>query len=1078
MARAITFLLLLALSGRAATIYVTKTGNDSTGNGSVGSPYLTVQKGVDVARAGDTILIGTGTYAENVRTADWAGSAGSPIVINGQGVATVGSFTWENPYLSIINCTLKGGTNAWGGLLYVAQPACHCVLSNCLVDAEFHSGITPVIRWNGPASYPYGAAGSGNVIISNTIQNIRGEMVFRIYGYTNLIYGNKLLNSDFADWFQCHGGSNSIVANLCSNLFYSGLNDNHADIFQTFGIAGGTQQASRGHLFESNTVMFGSQQVQIGNLSDDSEPEARDITFRNNIFIAIPSKCSCAMPGLKWYNNFFYQCGTNADLNGQVLIFGDSGSVGRGDGGQCFNNVFLDCGLPGNTNNGSGWYTFATTLTNIAADYNFCSKDGGKAVEPDPLQRMVGEAGFVTGYFWEDHGTNGGNPMVYNDGVTMDSIGRPLAGSPLLGTGTNLSTLFTTDILGATRSAWSMGPYDTAASLLNPPTLPCNEAPKVLLAYPVTTSTNVTFYWLTNQYRQGIEVARRVYTNRPTYWATWTVLGGWTNASAAAASNYVSTISSGIHYEYRIGGLVTNWPCNNPPFGWETNAAHWYYQYISVGSGVPLQDQRGNVCLLVEGGVAASLGSELTTLTNDLVGDGYKVYRHDVAAVEVTNAGWAAAVASTKSLAVSDYNSAPGSNWTLFIVGHVPIPYSGRSSPGSHADNVGAHPADWYYVCTNAADWTDSTVNDSTADFVQTHNVPSDGKWDQDFVPAVPVMRVGRVDLRNMPIFGKTEVQLLSQYLTRNHQWRQKLFTVRDYGLSNTNGRPWAAQNGFSSLFGTQTNYDLKSWIEYATNGASSALVAASAGAGHYDQDLQLGYTYSFTNAPLYIAFASTFGSYYGDWDSTYITNCFLLAPLANNGKVVSTFYDEPVMPADTSAMGEPVSQELLAVAANYSVSYDNRYIQEANVTDAGTFPVTEQVHNYVSLMGDPTLRYRVVLAPTNVTATVSGADKVLTWTATDEAAAGYHVYRAPTGDLNSMTRLTANLTTSPYTNSGAGAGDYTYMVRTVKLESSAGRSYYNASAGAFATSAGEGGGNTTAHHTFGNGRVGTLRVQ
>ena len=47
-----------------ADIYVKKTGNDSSGNGSNGSPYLTIQKGLDEASAGDRILIGAGTYTE------------------------------------------------------------------------------------------------------------------------------------------------------------------------------------------------------------------------------------------------------------------------------------------------------------------------------------------------------------------------------------------------------------------------------------------------------------------------------------------------------------------------------------------------------------------------------------------------------------------------------------------------------------------------------------------------------------------------------------------------------------------------------------------------------------------------------------------------------------------------------------------------------------------------------------------------------------------------------------------------------------------------------------------------------
>lgn len=1050
MIRILSILLLCALSAPAASVYVAKTGNDGTGDGSVGTPYLTVQKGVDMARAGDTVLIGAGTYAENVRTADWAGSAGSPIIINGQNVATVQSFSWENPYIHILNFTITGGRNLWNGSLYVAQTGSFCVLSNNLIEVNNDTLNSPVIRWNGPASAPFGTAGSDNVIISNVIQNIRGEMVFRVYGYRNVIVGNRLLNADNTDWFQVAGGTNYIVGNLCSNLFNSGLNvANHADFFQTFGDAGGTMQGSMGHLIESNIVIKADGVAQLGNLTDDGYAYVKGLTFRNNLFIGIAAKIGCAMPEVQFYNNVFVDCATNLENGGPLLIFTDS-IVGKGHSGRVYNNAFLNCGLAGNTNNGNGWYAFDTTLTNCSADYNYTGKDGYKTVYVDPTHRAVGAAGGWDKFaWWEDHGINGGNPQFY-DSANLNF--QPIVGSFLIDAGTNLAGMFTTDILGVTRSGWGIGPYELGAALASPPEIPCSEAPKPLLAYPVATASAITFYWPTNQYRRGVEIARRNYTNNPNAWATWTYLWGATNAGMNSASNYTdSTVSSGIHYEYRLGNLVTNWPCDLIYTGWETNAAHWWYQYISTGTQVPLHDQRGNVVLLTETALAASLGADIGVLTNDLIGDGYRVFRHDVAAVDVTSGGWSAAVSATRTLVTNDYASDKAATWFLFILGHVPVPYSGASSPGSHVENFGAHPADWFYSSTNAALWTDSTVSDSTADFPHTRNVPADGKFDQSDVPGVPVMRVGRVDLRNMPAFGKTEAQLVSQYLARNHEFRHKQYIPREFGLVNTNGRPWFGQNHCTSLFGTITNYGLNSWIENATNVAKGVLIASSSGSGGYEHDNQLGYTTNWTNAPLYISFASTYGSYYGDWDSTYITNCFLLAPLANAGKVVSTYYCEPTMVPDTSAMNEPVSQELLSVAANANLSFDSRYIQEGQVP--GGSQTTEAVKNYVSLMGDPTLRLRTVYPVTNVIAATNGSDIALSWTASgDTGLSGYHVYRAPATDLNAFTRLTSTPTNSPYTNASGAASAYRYMVRAVKLESSVNRSFYDISQGAFAS--------------------------
>jgi hypothetical protein len=59
-------LLLLSLSLGATKVYVATTGNDGTGDGTSGNPYLTIATGITNASAGDTVYIVAGTY--NVST--------------------------------------------------------------------------------------------------------------------------------------------------------------------------------------------------------------------------------------------------------------------------------------------------------------------------------------------------------------------------------------------------------------------------------------------------------------------------------------------------------------------------------------------------------------------------------------------------------------------------------------------------------------------------------------------------------------------------------------------------------------------------------------------------------------------------------------------------------------------------------------------------------------------------------------------------------------------------------------------------------------------------------------------------
>ncbi len=47
-------------------IYVSTTGDDSTGDGTAGNPYLTIGKGISMAIYGDTVQVAPGTYYENI----------------------------------------------------------------------------------------------------------------------------------------------------------------------------------------------------------------------------------------------------------------------------------------------------------------------------------------------------------------------------------------------------------------------------------------------------------------------------------------------------------------------------------------------------------------------------------------------------------------------------------------------------------------------------------------------------------------------------------------------------------------------------------------------------------------------------------------------------------------------------------------------------------------------------------------------------------------------------------------------------------------------------------------------------
>jgi len=218
-------------------------------------------------------------------------------------------------------------------------------------------------------------------------------------------------------------------------------------------------------------------------------------------------------------------------------------------------------------------------------------------------------------------------------------------------------------------------------------------------------------------------------------------------------------------------------------------------------------------------------------------------------------------------------------------------------------------------------------------------------------------------------------------------------------------------------MFGTLNSTILGTWLGDAASSNSSFLLAASFGNGYYDHDLQIGYTTNFATTNLYAVFTTMFGSYYGDWDSAIITNAVLLAPIASGGYTLSSYYHDNIMNVGSSAIGEPIGQEMYAEAHSVFHGANPTYYAYGlfDTNTETTYLNAVQPKCYITLMGDPTLKQFQVAPPSNIVVTTNGSDTVIAWTAaTESGIQGYHVYRAPASDYNSFARLTTNPTTSP----------------------------------------------------------------
>lgn len=561
--------------------------------------------------------------------------------------------------------------------------------------------------------------------------------------------------------------------------------------------------------------------------------------------------------------------------------------------------------------------------------------------------------------------------------------------------------------------------------------------------------------WKKVGYVQSIGVSRRL--KGEATWPAETVL-------PVTATHFTDrTAQVGVTYEYRVRCTVEELGKSVERFG-----------YVTAAHNLPVVAQRGRVVLLVDNTMITPLATSLTQLTNDLAADGWTVLRHDVARQTVSfddetpegKTTRAAEVAAVKSLIVTDYNADPENTRAVFIVGRVPVPFSGVIAPDGHdgSDNaenhIGAWPADVFYSDMDGV-WTDTTKN-YTDSLPRRHNVPGDGKFDQDTVPGKVELMVGRVDfadITNIPA-GKSETDLMAQYLARNHAFRIAsggFYKVPRRALVDDNFfiHQEFDQNSGTYFYEPFANSGWRAGVQWfgskATNAGKwqtvlpddSYLLAYGCGGGWYKGASGVADISNFANRDCRAVFTMLFGSFFGEWS---VPDNFLRAPLAGTPDslgLACIWAGRPQYHLPHMALGEVLG-------------YDFRLSQNNTAGDWEQTGFFNQIHT--ALMGDPTLRLHTFPPVTNVTATASPGSILIKWAPSkDVAAFRYHVFRATSenGPFTQLTGIPATpqkptgqpITARAWRDKTVTPGQhYIYQIRAVKREVSASGSYYNLS--------------------------------
>ncbi|MBX3464103.1 MAG: hypothetical protein KF830_13095 [Planctomycetes bacterium] len=518
--------------------------------------------------------------------------------------------------------------------------------------------------------------------------------------------------------------------------------------------------------------------------------------------------------------------------------------------------------------------------------------------------------------------------------------------------------------------------------------------------------------WVPDPTASGYQVVRRLAGT--TGWGPLVTIPGGGSATSWTDAN----VAVGVRYEYWFTK-------NGPPHG---------QSFLAAGIEVPPVHDRGTVVLVVDDSQAAALGPRLDRLVDDLVGDGWTVRRHDVAPTQ-TPASVRSLIRAEAIVAAAEPDQGPVR--AVFLLGHVPVPYSGDIMPDGHADHRGAWPADTYYGQRQGS-WSDSFVHSTGAVRPANWNVPGDGKFDPSVVPVPIEFGVGRVDFADLPAFALGETALLQQYLDKNHAFRHGHFTVARRAVLEDNFGflygDYPAASGWRNL-PTLVGPDQVTVADYFTTldaaDGDGWLWAYACGPGSYTSSAGVGTTVDFATRTNRNVFSLLFGSYFGDWNTT---DNFLRAALGCGWTLATAWAGRPHWSFHGMGLGEPLAAAAV-VSQNEQGIAVNSY---------------RSVH--VALLGDPTLRQHVVPPPHAVTVVDTWPSAQVHWQPAADAVAGYHVYRAeaPAGPFARLTPLAVDATS--FVDPAPLEGPSTYMVRALRLETTPSGSYWNLSQGAFAS--------------------------
>ena len=530
---------------------------------------------------------------------------------------------------------------------------------------------------------------------------------------------------------------------------------------------------------------------------------------------------------------------------------------------------------------------------------------------------------------------------------------------------------------------------------------------------------------------------------------SWSDQAEWGNAIANLGKDDLTytdeNVTSGIAYEYQILKVCTPAGIITLNLGvTDTVTSYFGSGYVLSGINVSPVLSRGTVILLIDSTMMMPLSAEIARLEQDLKKELWTVIKRSAPRATAFNPE---AVTTTKEIIFSIIEKNPNEQYSILLLGRIPVPYSGLMAPDGHSpDHVGAWPADVYYADFDG-EWSDESINSSGASRVENKNVPGDGKFDKSQNDADIRYPVGRIDFYNLTSFAETELQLLKRYLDKNHAFRSGAIkpvyeaTVDDNFGAYGEGFSGSAYRGFGGLVGKDNIVANREFLDSTI----TTMFSYGCGAGSYTSCAGVGGIAEFSKRPITSIFTMIFGSYFGDWDSK---DNVMRSVVASRGTVLTTGWAaRPHWFFHPMGLGKPIGEVLLGAQNNTQQYMPSIYVTKRY--PGGVYYQVAPRGTHIALIGDPTLRMTSnmpIETPKNigVTSTVSAQ---IDWESVPNAN-GYLVYKS-SSEAGPFEALTPSpITETTFNDIKANwKQDVVYQVRAVMLRETKSGSFYEVSA-------------------------------